>query len=394
MRLLHIITGVNVGGAETMLARLLENARLTPEIHQEVLTLMSPGVAGERIAKTGTPVHSLDMRTGRPSLSAAVRLVALTRSIRPDLIMGWMHHGQLAASLAALMMPEPTTVIWNVRHSLNGFRQEKLLTRLVLRIGGMISRTPAAIIYNSRAARSQYRDVGYRPRCTAVIPNGFDSSVFAPREPARRTLCSTFGLPEKGTLIGMVARNHPMKDVSNLLAGFSRMAGQFPAAHLFVAGEGMDQPGPAAKVMLQFLPPHRCTLVGHRTDVAEWLAGLDILALPSAWGEGFPNIVGEAMACGVPCVATDVGDAKWVIGATGRVVPPANSVALADALLELAQLGVDGRAVLGRAARDRILEHFALPKIVDHYAALYRRHGGHAASQSPASLLETAGEAQ
>ncbi len=393
MKLLHIITGVNVGGAETMLARLLEHASLTSDIHQEVLTLTPPGLAGARIVKAGTPVHSLDMRNGLSSISAAARLVALTRSIRPDLIMGWMHHGQLAASLAGLVSPGPTTVIWNVRHSLNGYRQEKRLTRLLLRICATLSRTPAAIVYNSRAARGQYHDIGYRSRCSAIIPNGFDGSIFAPRGPARRTLCSRFGVPAKGLIIGMVARNHPMKDVPNLLAAFSRIAAEVPAAQLLIIGDGMDRPDPAAEILLQSLPPHRCTLVGHRPDVAEWLAGLDILALPSAWGEGFPNIVGEAMACGVPCVATDVGDAKWVVGMTGRIVPPADSTALADALLELATLEPDGRAALGRAAREHIQEHFTLSRIVDRYTALYRRHAGPAASRFVAGQLETAGEA-
>jgi len=173
----------------------------------------------------------------------------------------------------------------------------------------------------------------------------------------------------------MVARNHPMKDVPNLLAAFARMYQVRPDAHLLIVGEGMDSPSAAASRMLASLERSSWTLAGHRGDVPAWLGGLDLLALPSAWGEGFPNIVGEAMVCRVPCVATDVGDAAWLIGDTGRVVPPRDAVALGKALLELAELTPAARHAMGQAARARIEEHFALPAIVREYASLCWEYG-------------------
>jgi glycosyltransferase involved in cell wall biosynthesis len=387
VKLLHVITGLNVGGAETMLARLLESRDLTPDIQPEVLSLMAPGAAGERIAATGTKVLSLGMHGGLPSPVAAFRLMALVREARPDLIMGWMHHGQLAASLGAWAAHGSVPVIWNVRHSLSGYQQEKRLSRLVLRVGAWLSGTPSAIVYNSRAARTQYRAFGYRAKRDLVIPNGFDIRGFAPRGPARRALHSLFGLPEKGVLIGMIARNHPMKDVPNLLSAFAKVRSSCSDAHLLIAGEGMDTPSPDARALLDRLTPGSWTLTGHRTDVPTWLAGLDVVALPSAWGEGFPNIVGEAMAAGVPCVATDVGDVAWVVDETGRSVPPRDASALADALLEFVDMGPEGRDALGRAARARVLEHFALSGVVQRYAALVREHGGEASRRIPAAAL-------
>lgn len=386
MKLLHVITGLNVGGAETMLARLMENRDLAPDIRPEVLSLMTPGVAGERIAATGTPVWSLGMRGGLPLPGAMVRLAAVMRGVRPDLIMGWMHHGQLVASLGALAAPGPVPVIWNVRHSLSGYRQEKRLSRIVLRMGAWLSGTPSAIIYNSSAARAQYRAFGYLGRGDIVIPNGFDTQGFAPREQARWTLHALFGLPEGAVLIGMIARNHPMKDVPNLLAAFAGVRKRRPDTHLLIAGEGMDAPTGDTAAWLDRLPPGSWTLAGHRADVPTWLAGLDIVALPSAWGEGFPNIIGEAMAAGIPCVATDVGDAAWVVGETGRAVPPRDADALAKALLDLAELGPEGRAALGRAARARVEEHFSLSRVVQRYAALFREHGGKASPLLPATV--------
>lgn len=372
MKVLHIITGLNVGGAETMLARLLEHRVQSPDILPEVISLMAPGQVGRRIALTGTPIHSLGMRGGVPTLAAAMRLVKFTESIAPDLIIGWMHHGQIAATLAATVSKVP--MLWNVRHSLSGYREEKPMTRALLRLGAWLSRRPAAIIYNSRVASRQYTAFGYCARRAMVIPNGFDRSGFAARAEGRAALRLRLRVPGDALVIGTVARNHPMKDVPNLLAAFAEVRRVRNDAHLLVVGDAMDQPSPAAERILATLPPASWTLAEHRSDVSAWLAGLDILALPSAWGEGFPNIVGEAMACGVPCVGTDVGDTGWVIGSTGVVVPPCDAPALAAALIELAELGEDGRRALGRAAQDRVDRHFALPAVVGDYTALFRKY--------------------
>ena len=375
-----------------MLARLLESARMFPDIDSEVVSLMRPGAISTRIAATGVPVYSLNMRAGIPSLRSAFRLIQLTRRVRPDLIMGWMHHGQLAASLAGLAAGGGTQVIWNVRHSLGGYREEKPLTRALLRIGAWLSATPSAIIYNSRTAARQYRAFGFRPRRDLVIPNGFDIGAFDPREAARKAIEALFNIPPDRLIIGMIARNHPMKDATNLIAAFTRVFEVRPDAHLLIVGEGMDKPSPDAARVLASLEPSSWTLAGHRADVPAWLAGLDLLTLPSAWGEGFPNIVGEAMACGVPCVATDVGDAAWLIGTTGRVVPARDALALGTALLELAMLGPAARGAMGQAARARIDEHFALPAIARDYALLCREYGRPSGLPAASADLACTGE--
>lgn len=393
MKVLHVITGLNVGGAETMLARLMESAAMTPDIRSEIITLMAPGAIGPRIDATGTPVHTLGMTGVRSSLSAVRRLMGLGRSIQPDLVMGWMHHGQLAASLLALAAPGRPPVVWNVRHSLSGYRSEKMMSRAVLRTCAWLSRTPNAIIYNSHAAARQYRDFGYSPKGEDVIPNGFALPGPLSRREGRARLRALFGIPEQGLLIGMVARNHPMKDPSSLVVAFATVLDRHPAAHLLIAGEGMDRPSRDLSVLLSQLPRGSWTLTGHRSDVPAWLGGLDVLALPSGWGEGFPNIVGEAMASRVPCAVTDVGDAALVVGRTGRSVPPGNNRALAGALLDFADMDVDARDRLGQAARSRIEELFALPAVVQRYASLCREHVGFLPAEAITPALATAGRA-
>lgn len=389
MKLLHVITGLNVGGAETMLARLLEQGPPPPAVRSEVVTLVSPGKIGERVIATGTPVHDLGMREGVPSPSAIMRLRRIVRSARPDLIVGWMHHGQLAASLAALLAPGRPPVIWNVRHSLTGFSNEKPLTRALLRIGAALSRTPAAITYNSAAAAGQYRRFGFRPRRQQVIDNGFDASIFPTREEARARIRAAFDIPPTPLLVGLVARNHEMKDVAGALDAFARLRRSGIDAHLLLVGEGMDA------IRSRFpadLPAGFVTISGHRTDVADWLGGLDIAMLSSAWGEAFPNIVGEAMAAGVPCAVTDVGDAARIVAGTGRIVPPRNAEAMARALRHLADIGPEGRLALGNMARDRIRNEFSIGPCVRRFHTLFGEVVAGRAPGIPSRSLAPAGD--
>ena len=369
MRLLHVITGLNVGGAETMLARLVGDRHTAPEFEPEVASLQPPGFVGAQIAEAGVPIHDLGMRNIVLSGAALLRLARLIRANRPDLIMAWMHHGQIAATAAVALARTRTPVIWNVRHSLGGYAREQATTRAILRLQARTSDSAAAIVYNSRTAAKQYTAFGFSSARAQVIPNGFEvRGENQPRMDAR----ALFGIAREPLLIGMVARAHPMKDVPNLVAAYARVRDAGIAAHLLLVGEGMDQPTRSVAEALSALPDGSWTVSGQRGDVADWLGSLDVLALPSAWGEGFPNVIGEAMASGVPCVATDVGDSRWVIGSTGRVVAPGDPVALADALIDFARLPHSTRRLLGSAAKARIVSRFALAPITERYVALCR----------------------
>jgi glycosyltransferase involved in cell wall biosynthesis len=370
MNVLHVITGLNVGGAETMLAKLLETqggafGRAT------VVSLAEPGVIAPRI-RACARLETIGMREGVPSLLAAYRLARLTRMINPDLVIGWMHHGNLAASFAAATMRHVPPVIWNVRHSVADIASEKPLTRLVLRLGAMLSGTPDAIVYNSAVAAAQYRGLGYDPSHTLVIPNGFDCDRYRPRADARESVRRQLRVHPEATLVGMIARLHPMKDPFTLIEAVRRAKGVGADIHLLLAGQGMDRPPPELiRALEAALPPERLTLLGQCNDLPELMPGLDVLALPSAWGEGFPNTIAEAMASGVPCLATDVGDSGWIVGQTGRVVAPRDAEGMAAALLDLVSLGEEGRRQLGLAARQRVIDNFALSEIGARFSTLY-----------------------
>ena len=212
------------------------------------------------------------------------------------------------------------------------------------------------------------------PSRAVVIPNGFDGTRFRPRAVAKAGLRKELGVDPARSVIGMVARGHPMKDPGNLVRAVALLQARGHPVHLVIVGSGLDESNlDLVKLVRECGLGAQVSLLGARTDVPALVAGFDVAALSSAWGEGFPNVLGEAMASGVPCVATDVGDCSWVIGPHGVIVPPRHSEALANALGRLLDLGPDARQQLGLAARARILQHFSLQEVVAQYETLHLR---------------------
>lgn len=370
MSILHIITGLNVGGAETMLAKLIEEGVGGDGMAPEVLSLLPPGRLAERIRAAGATVHSAGMARALPTPSQLASIARTVRAVRPRLLQGWMHHGNLAATFGARVVPSRPPVVWNIRHSLTDIALEKPLSRLVLRVGRLLSRSPSAIVYNSDVAARQYSAFGYAADRAVVIPNGFDCAQFRLRPAARAALRHVYGIAAEATVVAMVARQHPMKDTPLLIEAVARARAVGHDLHLLLVGTGTEGLAPD---LTGRLPATRITLAGERGDVHEWLSGVDIVALSSAWGEGFPNILGEAMASGVPCVATTVGDSAAIVGEFGRTVPPRDAAAFAAALGALTELGPIGRARLGEAARRRVVDNYGLDRIAARYAALYHQ---------------------
>jgi glycosyltransferase involved in cell wall biosynthesis len=374
LKVLHVITGVTMGGAEMMLFRLLargDRDRFSPT----VLSLLAPGAVGARISAMDVPLLTLGMRQERPLSMAMLRLIPVARSLRPSLIQGWMYHGNLAASGCALLSGRRLPVIWNVRHSIHDMRHETRLTRGFIRLGAALSSSTRAIIYNSRLSASQHEALGYDSARTMVIPNGFDCQLFRPRPEMAQRLRDEVRIDPGRVVIGMIARNHPHKDPGNLIKATALLAERGIDVHVVIVGPGFDAGNPAlARAIGQAGIAGRVSLLGQRHDIPDIVAGLDIAALSSST-EAFPNVLGEAMACGVPCVATDVGDSGLIVGHAGIVVPPRDSEALADALGRMVALGCEGRRQLGAAARARVIEHYEVDDIVGRYQVLYERCG-------------------
>jgi glycosyltransferase involved in cell wall biosynthesis len=214
--------------------------------------------------------------------------------------------------------------------------------------------------------------LGYRLDNSCVIPNGINVAEFVPSVESRSSVRSEFGLAEDALLIGLVGRYHPMKDHANFLQAAALLAKRHPEARFLLIGRGVDPENPVLRRQIQEMDlTGRAHLLGERNDMPRLAAALDVFSLSSAYGESFPNVIGEAMACGVSSVVTDVGDAVWIVGDAGRVVPPLDPQALAAAWQEMIDIGPAGRMALGRGARSRVIERFTLESVVARYHDLY-----------------------
>ncbi len=370
---LHIITGLTIGGAENMLYKLLSktNRSLFEPI---VISLMDGGIFSDRIQALGIPVYSIGMSQGKFKLVDIYRLIDKVHTIKPALIQGWMYHANLAAQLASIFTFKPIPVVWNIRHSLYSLNYEKLSTAIAIKVLNGLSRFPKKIVYNSKISAEQHKQLGYRIAKTVVIPNGFDTEIFTPSIESRISIRTELGLTEDTFLIGRICRYDPMKDFPNFLHAAALLLKDYPDVHFILAGTKVDWDNQTLCQLINELGIAKSLhLFGERQDLPRITAALDIASTSSAYGEAFPNVIGEAMSCGVPCVVTDVGDSAWIVGNTGRVVPPKNSQALTNAYKDLLVLGAEGRSALGKAARARVMENFSLDFIVNQYEKLYEK---------------------
>ena len=372
IRLVHIINDVSIGGAEMMLYKLLsqmDRKRFEPI----VVALRNRGELHRRIEALDVPVYNVAMRLPVPTPTSFWRLIRLIRRLKPDLIQGWMYHGSLAALVGGGFAGRSVPVVWNIRQSLNKLNYEKRATAVIIRFLAYLSKRPAKIIYNSRIAAAQHGAIGYEMQDSMVIPNGFMTSLFTPSQEARSSVRVELGIPDETLLIGRVSRYHPAKDHANFLQAAALLLRTHPDVQFVLCGDGVNWVNPSLSRLIEDLRlAERVHLLDQRQDMPRLTAALDIAVSSSCGVESFPNVIGEAMSCGVPCVATDVSDLLWIVGETGRVVPPRNAQALAAAMKDLVEIGPEGRERLGTAARERVLKHFPLKDIDSLYETLYQ----------------------
>ncbi|QSJ20815.1 glycosyltransferase [Nostoc sp. UHCC 0702] len=370
MKIIYIITGLSSGGAQAMLYKLL--SRMDRErFNPVVISLIDRGIWGGRIVSLGVPVYTINMKAGQPTPAAMWRAIDLVRQLKPDLIQGWMYHGNLVAQVVRFFVFARISVLWNVRHSLDSLELEKPGTAIVIKLCANFSKFPTKIIYNSQNSARQHEKIGYSADKTCVIPNGFDTEEFTPSIEARLSIRSELGVSENTLLIGLIGRYHPIKDHHNFLQAAALLLKNYPQVKFILAGDQVDWENQILSQLIHELElANQIYLLGERHDMPRLTAALDI-ACSASYGEGFPNVIGEAMSCGVPCVVTDVGDSGWIVGNTGKVVPPKNPQKLAKAWEAMIDIGTEGREALGKVARTRVIDLFSLNSVVAQYESLY-----------------------
>lgn len=369
MKVSHVISGLRVGGAERMLTKLLANFDHSWEA--EVITLADTGEMAGEIESLGVPVRSLEMD---PRLPNPVRVRRLVRWLDPDetdVVQTWMYHADLVGGVAA-KLGRSVPVVWGIRQSSLDPDLYKRRTLLTARACALLSGSvPDRIVSNSHAAVDSHARIGYDRGKMQVVPNGFDLDTFRPDEDARESVRDELGVGVDAPLLGQVARFHPQKDHRTFVGAAGRLHESRPDVHYLLCGRGVDREN---RQLLDWIreagTADRTHLLGQRRDVPRLTAALDVATLASK-DEGFPNVAGEAMACGVPCVVTDVGDSATLVGDTGAVVPPGDPNALAKAWLSILELGEAERHSLGFRARERIRDRYSISTIVGRYQRLY-----------------------
>jgi glycosyltransferase involved in cell wall biosynthesis len=373
MLVLHVITALGVGGAERMLLKLL-GARALFGFDQRVVAMLPGGAMAAPMRATGARVDELNFLGGLPVLGGAFHLSRLTRRERPDLVHGWLYHGNLGASLAQGALRRQVPMVWSIRQSLPSLDGENLFARIGIALNRVGSGRPDRLLFNSNTSLAQHRARGFDIARAAYIPNGFETETFAPDAVARARWRAEWGLSAEHVVFGMFARYHPAKDHAGFLRAAARVRAVRPNVRFVLAGSGVESSNSEiAGLIAEAGLGGQVHLLGERRDdVAPLLSALDVYVSASA-REAFSNSIGEAMSTALPCVVTDVGDSPQVVGDTGRIVAPSDPGALAGEMIAMVDLGSTGRAELGERARQRVRAEFDINSVAQRHADLYRK---------------------
>jgi len=372
MKVMHIITSLETGGAQSILIQLIKQLKLNG-FDQSVISMKPGGEQASIVSGLGIPVHEALFSFGN-LIRSGIQCERIISDFQPDIIQSWLYHADFLTIL--LRNQAQTPVVWGLHHSYENNNRNllKFSTKIIAHWNAMFSRSvPQRIICCSKSAMESHIGIGYAKSKMVFIPNGIEGEQFRPNLEARDELRFELGLSPDTPLIGYIARYHPQKDHGTFFRAAALLIDEKPETHFLLAGNNVVPENPDFRQYLnsQGVPSH-FHLLGRRSDIPGITAGLDIATLSSSGGEAFPLTILEAMACGIPSVATNVGDIKEVIGLSGVVVPPQNPKMLSEGWVEILNKGSEGRAVLGKIARERVEKYYTDEVMAGHYIDVYK----------------------
>jgi glycosyltransferase involved in cell wall biosynthesis len=335
--------------------------------------LTGKGEVGSRISDLGIPLMALDMHRNITSLSTFLKLIQYLREIKPDLVHTWMYHADLIGGIAAKISKVPT-IVWGVRSADFLHSKTRFLTRLTLLICAKLSSwLPNVVIYNSHKGVSYHKAMGYQEKYSVVISNGVDIDKFHPNNLARLKIRKDLGLSTQSVLIGIIGRYDLLKNHNGFIDAVTFFNRSAMNVHFLMVGNGLDSSNTAITRKLKNNKIETyCHLLGHRQDIPEIMAALDLLSLTST-SEAFPNVLIEAMACGVPCVATDVGDATLILEGSGWIIPINDMRALANTWEAFLSMSNEQIKYYRLRARERIKKYYEINHVLRQYEDVYKK---------------------
>lgn len=358
MRIVHVITSLGIGGAERMVQRLVETHARNDQVESIVISLTSVGVIGEELKRAGFAVEALHMRSGLAGLVALARLRARLRALAPDVVQTWLYHADLIGGIAA-RLAGVNAIVWNLRGIDHG---RSRITGVIVRINAWLSHMiPHSVLCCGHSVRDHHARLGFDRAKLSVLPNGYDLDRFVPASDNKNG---------QGPLMIALGRNDILKDYPTLIAAFANARQRIPGLRGAIYGRGCSHDAALRQQVAACNLGDALALHEEIGDVRTVLATATLLA-SSSTSEGFPNVIAEAMAMGIPCAVTEAGDSALIVGNCGHVVPPGNAAALADAIVNIATLAPTDYSDLARRARRRIADNFEMGMVARHYLAHY-----------------------
>lgn len=376
LKVAHVIVGMDKGGAEAMLSRLVECQRNShSQFENIIISLTGVGYYGKNLREQGIKVFCLNLNNPFYVVVVFFKLMILIRKIRPDIVQTWMVHSDLLGGVAAKVATN-AHVIWGVRTT--DYSVESRSTRAVRWLCSMLSRfIPEKIVCAAQASLQSSAQAGYDAGKLMVIPNGFEVAALRAHVGAGVAIRQQCGLSASHLVVGCLGRYNAAKDHANFVRAAGLLAVQYRACYFLMVGRDLTSSNAELMALIQATGfADRFVLLGERSDPAACLDAMNVFVLSSCT-EGFPNVLGEAMAMGVPCVSTNVGDAAYLLGDAGEVVPARDSTALAKAVACLLDLSDTERKALGAKGRARVENEFSIAEAARRFGNLYQELLGH-----------------
>ena len=362
-KVVFLIRDLNYGGAQRQLVTLVKALHQEDCFDMTVLHFYSGGPLLRDLLDRGIPTISLEKQERWDVLGFFGRLFGHLKRIQPDVLHGYLGESNIVTMFVKPFFPS-TRIICGIRGSNTPSGRYGWLGSLLSLLERLLSSFTDLIVVNSHTGKTDYLNQGYAPDKMVVISNGIDTERFQPDSEASAKVRSEWGIAENTILIGLVGRLNPMKDHPTFLKAAALLSKEREDVSFVCVGVGEEN---YAKELYQLTDElgisEKIIWAGGRSDMPAVFNAFNIACSSSSDGEGFPNVVGEAMACGVPCVVTDVGDSAWIVGDTGIVVTPKNPEALKTAingLIEKANLDDYNPQEI----RQRIVEQFSVRQLV------------------------------
>ncbi len=371
LKICHVITSLSViGGAQRVLVRMLL-ADPDSVDQKMVLVLRHAGVWGDQLRSAGVIVHELGMDSAVHAPGALYRLMKIMKAFNPDIVQTWMYHADFLGGLAAWIVG-CKNIVWGIHRTSLSASDSKITILLMKSCALMSHWLPKKIIHVAKAGKKAHIEAGYNAERIVVIPNGFDFSGLTATAEQRKTFRDNCKFKDDEMVIGCLARFHNAKGHDNFVNAAAIVAKSYPKTKFMIAGTDCDANNTKLNGWInQHNLQDSFVLLGERHDVPNCLSAMDIFCMPSRT-EAFPIALGEAMAMGLPCVATNVGDTEVLAGDTAVLVPAQDPEALARGLLEVIGLTEKQRNQMGQRAKDRVIAEFSIDKACQHYNAVYR----------------------